>query len=59
MNHLKADILQVGFVDKDGTPQNWFFDCNAGVAAITICEDGSLLWGGYTVDELRQISLLH
>jgi len=56
---LKAEILKVGFVDKDGMPRNWVFDCQFCIPGMTVFPDGSRLYAGYTVEELRKISLLH
>lgn len=53
---IKADIVAVGYIDENGAPRDFAFDCKNRVAAIEIQEDGSLLYGGYTVDELKTIS---
>ena len=52
---MKGEILKVGYVDDNNQPQQWHFDCNNEVAALTYTEDG-ILWAGYSVEELRRIS---
>lgn len=51
---MKAEIITVGTVNEEGQPKGWEFDCKGQVAGINITEQG-VLWGGYTVEELRQI----
>jgi hypothetical protein len=52
----KADIVTVGVVDDDGQPQGWVFDCSrCDVPMINVTKSG-VLWGGYSLDELREIA---
>ena len=52
----KAEIVKIGFVDDEDIPQEWGFHCLGTVPALCIDEAGRLLYGGYTVDELRTIA---
>ena len=49
----KAHIDKIGSFDDDGNPVNWWFSaCQMG---LQILPDGSCLYGGYTIEELRRI----
>lgn len=51
----KAKIIVVGtFVG--GKPVGFVFDCSEGVPAMAVEADGHTLYGGYTVDELAEMS---
>jgi hypothetical protein len=52
---IRGTIIKIGYVDEDNIPQNWKFDCNFFVPAITITDDG-LLYAGYSVEELKRIA---
>lgn len=53
---VKAKILQVGYIDSNDQPQGWAFDCDNDAVGIEIGDDGTLYWGGYSVEELRRIA---
>lgn len=58
---MKAKILQIGYVDRgeDGLvniPKCWAFDCMNKVNGIET-KDGNVLYGGYTVQELKDIGI--
>ena len=53
---VKGEILKVGYVDTENVPQNWHFDINNGVPILTVTDDG-FLYAGYSIDELKFISL--
>ncbi len=55
MNENKGDIREIGYIDDNGQPQEWCFDCKGKIPALTIL-DNEMLYAGYTVDELREIS---
>lgn len=52
----KATIVRVGTIAEDGTPKDWVFDCRGEVAAVSIGDDWGALYGGYTIEELREIA---
>lgn len=52
---IKAKIIIIGKVIEK-IPQYWTFDCENGASAFTLCKDGTVLYGGYTVKELTEIS---
>lgn len=52
----KAIIIQIGTVDKNNQPQDWIFDCLDIVPAFEIKTDGKILYGGWSVDELRTMA---
>jgi len=51
----KATITRVGFI-VDGTPEGWTFEISGNIPAMAIDSNGRILWAGYTVEELREIS---
>lgn len=51
---MKAKIISYGYVEN-GMPKRWGFDCLGKVAGIEYKSDGTVLYGGYTVDELNEI----
>ena len=54
----RGDIWRIGTVDADGIPHGWIFDGHKGsIPALEITPDGQCLYTGYTVEELRNISL--
>lgn len=55
-NAIKAEITQIGTIDENNEPDGWIFDLKTGANGLTMLEDGSILYGGYTVDELRSIA---
>jgi len=52
----KGIILKIGFIDIDGNPINWTFDCQDIIPAIEIDNQGNKYFAGYSIDELRVIS---
>lgn len=51
----KATILYIGFIDPfTKIPHGWGFDLRHAVPAFEILDDTTILYGGYTVDELIQ-----
>jgi hypothetical protein len=56
-NRARARIGQVGFVRPDGTPVGWMFvDPGYPVPFMELLPDGTRLWCGWTVQELKDIS---
>lgn len=56
----KPTIKIVGVVSETGEPTGWCFDCHgSSIPAFSITESGEVLYGGYTVDELRVIAASH
>jgi len=53
---MKAKILNYGYVEN-GIPYRWAFNCKNKVAGIEHKDDGTILYGGYTVDELRELAI--
>lgn len=58
---MKAKILQIGYVDRGDNglvdvPKRWVFDCRNKVNGIDM-KDGVVLYGGYTVQELKDIGI--
>ncbi len=58
---MKAKILQIGYVDRDNNglvnvPIRWVFDCKNKINGIEI-KNGNILYGGYTVQELKDIGI--
>jgi len=52
---MKAKITKVGYM-VDGEPKGFEFDCMNGAIGFEILTyDGSILYGGYTVEELVNI----
>ena len=53
----KATVVKVGVI-IDGQPTGFEFDGRGEtVAAIEVKDDGQILYGGWTVDELEHLSL--
>lgn len=52
----KAEIVVVGWVHEDGSTSGWVFDGKGHVPAITVDDEGRMLWGGWTAEELRAIA---
>ena len=52
---MKAKILRKGLVIGN-EPMFWAFNCLETVPAVEVRADGTVLYGGYTVDELREIA---
>jgi hypothetical protein len=50
----KAVISRVGDI-VNGEPTGFVFDCCETIPAIEITDDGQILYGGYTADELESI----
>ena len=50
---MKAIIKRIGTINERGQPVNFEFDCMNVVPGVRICNDGVILWGGYTVEELK------
>ncbi len=55
MNQPKGKILSIGYV-INSLPENWQFDCMGEVPAIIINASGSILYAGYSIQELKKIS---
>ena len=57
----KAEIMQIGTIDENGQPHGWAFDCNGDPTKLGINtqEDGSTIYAGWTVEELRSITRLN
>ena len=55
MDQEKGKIIAVGHV-INGIPENWQFDCEERVPALTITADGQMLYAGYSLPELEEIS---
>lgn len=55
MSTKKAKITKIGFV-KDGEACEWGMDGLGEVPALTHMEGGSILVGGWTIQELELIS---
>ena len=53
---MKAEILNYGYV-KNGVPYRWAFDCKNKVPGIERKNNGTILYGGYTVDELKELAI--
>ena len=51
---IKAKIVTIGTVDGN-EPRGWTFDGLGRIPALAITPRG-LLYGGYTIDELREIA---
>lgn len=52
---MKSTIIDIGIIDQNNQPQFWTFDGHGEVPTIEITED-DVLYGGYSVDELREIA---
>jgi hypothetical protein len=50
----KARIIKVGTEDADGIINGFLFDCYGIVPGVSVEVEG-VFYGGYTVDELREI----
>ena len=55
MERQKGTITHFGFI-VDGKPKNWGFDCMGAVPVLGITADGEMLYAGYSVLELEQLS---
>ena len=53
---MKAEIINYGYVEN-GIPQWWAFDCKNKVPGIEHKNDGTILYSGYTVNELRELAI--
>ncbi len=51
----KATIIKIGSFNSEGRPVEWEFDCHNNVPAIQY-SSGALLYGGYSINELRALS---
>jgi len=55
-HRVKAEIVVVGDFDPvDGQPVGWSFDAHGQGIAIEILDDYTILYGGYSVEELHQV----
>jgi hypothetical protein len=52
---MKAKIVTVGII-QDDVPIGWCFDCMNKVPMVQVFNDGSILYAGYSIDELSEIS---
>lgn len=50
----KGEIVKIGTVDGKGNLHDWEFDCHGYVPGIEVMEEGSVLYAGWTVEELRE-----
>ena len=53
---MKAKILNYGYIEN-GIPYCWGFDCKDRAVGIEHKNDGTILYGGYTVDELKELAI--
>ena len=53
---MKAEILNYGYIENN-IPYRFAFDCKNSVIGIEYRDDGTILYGGYTVDELRELAI--
>ena len=53
---MKAEILNYGYIEN-GVPYRFAFDCKNSVNGIELKDDGTILYGGYTVDELKELAI--
>ena len=53
---VKADIITIGAIDDTGNIHDFLFDCKGCVTGIEVCVDGSILYGGWTAEELRRMA---
>ena len=55
----KCRITKIGSFDSYGFPIDWVFngDCHPDSIANTLTANGCQLWGGYTLNELKEIKL--
>ena len=51
----KGKIIAIGHI-INGEPENWQFNCEGKIAAIEITADSQILYAGYSISELEQIS---
>lgn len=58
MSNQKAEIVIIGTFNDEGQPVGWHFDHSEvpKTPAFDIQDDGSIIYSGYTVDELREIT---
>ena len=55
-HRIKAEIVAVGSFDPvNGQPAGWTFDGHGQGIGVEWLEDGSILYGGYSVEELQQV----
>jgi hypothetical protein len=52
----RADILAVGIITDEGEPKGWTFDCRGEVPMAAFDPTRGVLFGGYSLDELREMS---
>jgi len=55
----KCRITKIGCFNSDGLPMDWVFngDCHTDSIGIVITAIGYESWGGYTLNELKEIKL--
>lgn len=54
----KARVIQIGTIDPlTHQPLGWIFDCRTVVPVLEVKEDGTVLHGGYTYDELIEFQV--
>ncbi len=52
---MKGEIISIGTIDENDHPKDWVFNGLGKVPMIEITEDDTLLWCGYTLEELMVI----
>jgi len=57
MINNKAIITKIGYMDENNQPQDFVFNCNyKPIPVINIKETGEIIYAGYSVEELKEIS---
>src|SRR3990167_1992729 len=51
----KAVITKIGYIGEDGNPTGFEFDCRGGIPGFQIVEGDKILYGGWTVEELKEM----
>ena len=51
---MKAKIIKVGYINSEDCPVGFVFDCDSSIPGISIQDNGEILYGGWTVQELKE-----
>ena len=53
---MKASIIKIGKIIGN-RPIDFVFDCRGYIPALEIKNDGTFLWGGWTIKELSEMEI--
>ncbi len=53
MEH-KAEVVKIGYIEK-GKPFGFTLDCKGTISGIEVLDDGTVLYGGWTEEELKSM----